>query len=556
MYFFRQNIAGEVWGRVFFDEPQDLSLLKSFRWLCDSQVLQSEHRWGLTATPEAKFQSILSLLWGYELDRRTYLRVRAPWTKQRVRRDPPAECLQLPQVHHRMIAVDLTQDEQNIVQLHRQAGCTIDRCVRLVNYFDEDDTDVAGSEGDAVTAFLSLDDWANHTREVHRSRLQKTRERLEQAKERLKEASTEAQERSLRFASEQGGRLEDWLQTEDTEDSANLRGQEIFDEFEDEYMLLQVEIARLEGQRRQREADIQFVDATQQFLRSPSAECAVCMESLAAKPVTVLRCLHAFDGHCIDTICRQRSDSSVICPLCRSVTKRSEMSTFFNGSAYTSGTASGADHESDNAYERKRAYSNASYEDQDNSKLRSSQGNLPSRGSKLAALMDVLVDILSKSNEERVVVFAQFSGLLSALSSALVNHGIENVLLVGPASRRLSLLQEFQAGRGPRVLLLGYRSNASGINLDAAQHVVLVHPYCGSNCPSVDHVQMSEAVAYETQAVGRVLRHPQRQPVTVHRLYARSTAEAELYSTFGWKQQEEGESTRQQRWQVQLGGDG
>jgi SNF2 family DNA or RNA helicase len=165
----------------------------------------------------------------------------------------------------------------------------------------------------------------------------------------------------------------------------------------------------------------------------------------------------------------------------------------------------------------------------------------------------MLTDILDQSNRERIVVFAQFSGLLSALSSALIESGIENSLLVGPASKRLSLLQEFQAGRGPRVLLLGYRANASGINLDAAQHVVLVHPFCGSNCPSVDHVQMSEAVAYETQAVGRVLRHPQLKPVTVYRLYARSTVEAELYSMFGWKETEEGETSRQERLQINLG---
>jgi SNF2 family DNA or RNA helicase len=507
-----------------------MALSKAFNTICDDQLLRASHRWGLTATPEAKFQQITSLLWGCRLDRRTFLRVRAPWAAQRVRRDPPSECLQLPELQQRMVPVDLSEHERSIVDLHCQAGSTIDRCVRLVNYFDEDDTDVAGSDSDCAVAFLSLDDWAEHTRETHQSRLDKTRERLEYARENLQET----EERGSHFASEKGSRQQDWVEREDAEESANLRGQEIFDEFEDEHMLLQTEIANLEGQCRQEEADIAFVEATQRFLRSPNAECAVCMEPLAAKPVTVLLCLHAFDGHCIDSICKQRSDPSVTCPLCRTVTKRSEMSVFFNG------RLAGAKADP----ERRQSESRQNSE---------SAEQAVSRGSKLTALVQMLTDILDQSNRERIVVFAQFSGLLSALSSALIESGIENSLLVGPASKRLSLLQEFQAGRGPRVLLLGYRANASGINLDAAQHVVLVHPFCGSNCPSVDHVQMSEAVAYETQAVGRVLRHPQLKPVTVYRLYARSTVEAELYSMFGWKETEEGETSRQERLQINLG---
>ena len=42
-----------------------------------------------------------------------------------------------------------------------------------------------------------------------------------------------------------------------------------------------------------------FVAAAAARLRDPNAECAVCLERLAGRRVTVLRCLHHFDGRCV-----------------------------------------------------------------------------------------------------------------------------------------------------------------------------------------------------------------------------------------------------------------
>jgi hypothetical protein len=42
--------------------------------------------------------------------------------------------------------------------------------------------------------------------------------------------------------------------------------------------------------------NLTFVSATAAALRNPRAECSVCFERLRGKPVTVLRCLHAFDA--------------------------------------------------------------------------------------------------------------------------------------------------------------------------------------------------------------------------------------------------------------------
>lgn len=92
------------------------------------------------------------------------------------------------------------------------------------------------------------------------------------------------------------------------------------------------------------------------------------------------------------------------------------------------------------------------------------------------------------------------------------------------------------AADAPRVLCLSYRLHAAGLNLHRANHVVIVHPYAaGTVSPHApDLMPLASAQAYERQAVGRVLRYPQRRPCTVYRMYAQGTVEEELYAVWGW----------------------
>ena len=81
------------------------------------------------------------------------------------------------------------------------------------------------------------------------------------------------------------------------------------------------------------------------------------------------------------------------------------------------------------------------------------------------------------------------------------------------------------------MLLLSSDTFASGINLQCAQHVVLLHPYCPSDVLARGELatqSLEEAAAYEAQAIGRVRRFPQTRPVCVYRLYVQGTIEDEL----------------------------
>ena len=74
----------------------------------------------------------------------------------------------------------------------------------------------------------------------------------------------------------------------------------------------------------------------------------------------------------------------------------------------------------------------------------------------------------------------------------------------------------------------------TGANLEVANHVIIIHPYCPASVQSVSVVPLAQAQAFEQQAVGRVLRFPQSKEVHVYRFYSLGTPEEELYVHWGW----------------------
>lgn len=72
------------------------------------------------------------------------------------------------------------------------------------------------------------------------------------------------------------------------------------------------------------------------------------------------------------------------------------------------------------------------------------------------------------------------------------------------------------------------------MNLEVANHIVVIHPYCPPSVRSVSVVPLAEAQAFEQQAVGRVLCFPQSKEVHVHHFYSLGTPEEELYTHWGW----------------------
>eukprot|EP00617_Octactis_speculum_P001740 CAMPEP_0185786130 /NCGR_PEP_ID=MMETSP1174-20130828/133709_1 /TAXON_ID=35687 /ORGANISM="Dictyocha speculum, Strain CCMP1381" /LENGTH=184 /DNA_ID=CAMNT_0028478603 /DNA_START=48 /DNA_END=598 /DNA_ORIENTATION=+ len=82
-------------------------------------------------------------------------------------------------------------------------------------------------------------------------------------------------------------------------------------------------------------------------------------------------------------------------------------------------------------------------------------------------------------------------------------------------------VQRFSTDPDRRVLLLSSRSAASGVNLQCANHVLLLEP------PGTNPMH---ALSVETQAIGRTLRLGQTKRVHVAHFVFEDTAEAHLYA--------------------------
>ena len=166
---------------------------------------------------------------------------------------------------------------------------------------------------------------------------------------------------------------------------------------------------------------------------------------------------------------------------------------------------------------------------------RSSDGAQPL--SKLEAAAKLIGDLLRSGSEERVVVFGQWAGMLASMASTLLSAGIAHLSLDATSLQgRLDALRRFGKENEPRVLLLSSERHASGINLQCARYVVLLHPHCPTDVLDTGDLQLrslAEAAAYDAQAIGRVRRFPQTREVVVYRLYVQGTIEEELLAAQG-----------------------
>jgi SNF2 family DNA or RNA helicase len=137
-------------------------------------------------------------------------------------------------------------------------------------------------------------------------------------------------------------------------------------------------------------------------------------------------------------------------------------------------------------------------------------GPLAGRSGKLAALEE-LVDVISAEGES-ILVFSQFVECLALIEARLEHLGVPTLFLHGKvgAKRRTTIVEDFQAGKAPE-LLLSLKVGGVGLNLTRATHVV--------------HYDRWWNPAVEDQATDRAHRIGQDRPVQVHRLIAEGTLE-------------------------------
>ncbi|HHX34629.1 MAG TPA: DEAD/DEAH box helicase [Gammaproteobacteria bacterium] len=130
---------------------------------------------------------------------------------------------------------------------------------------------------------------------------------------------------------------------------------------------------------------------------------------------------------------------------------------------------------------------------------------------KMLHLLDMLRTFTAEGR--RILVFSQFTSLLTLIAEELNTAHIPFVQLTGQTSDRRTPVERFQTGQVP-VFLISLKAGGVGLNLTAADTVIHVDPWWNP--------------ATESQASDRAYRIGQTKPVFIYKLIARGSVEEKI----------------------------
>ncbi len=130
------------------------------------------------------------------------------------------------------------------------------------------------------------------------------------------------------------------------------------------------------------------------------------------------------------------------------------------------------------------------------------------KSAKTERLMALVSELVAEGRQ--TLIFSQFASMIDILSQRLHAMGIAHQCITGRTRKRQPIIDAFQAGAFP-VLLVSLKAGGTGINLTAADTVIHYDPWWNP--------------AVEAQATDRAHRIGQARPVTVYRLVCEGTVE-------------------------------
>ncbi|OGT63613.1 MAG: hypothetical protein A3E85_01495 [Gammaproteobacteria bacterium RIFCSPHIGHO2_12_FULL_45_12] len=130
---------------------------------------------------------------------------------------------------------------------------------------------------------------------------------------------------------------------------------------------------------------------------------------------------------------------------------------------------------------------------------------------KLSLLMSMLPDLVEEGR--RILLFSQFTGMLSLIEKELDAIQMPYVILTGQTRDRRKPVEHFQAGKVP-IFLISLKAGGTGLNLTAADTVIHYDPWWNP--------------AAENQATDRAHRIGQDKKVFVYRLVTQGTVEEKI----------------------------
>ncbi len=133
------------------------------------------------------------------------------------------------------------------------------------------------------------------------------------------------------------------------------------------------------------------------------------------------------------------------------------------------------------------------------------------QSAKLAQLLDMLPEMVAEGR--KILLFSQFTQMLSLIEQALPALGIPWVKLTGQSKNRDAIIDQFTSGRVP-LFLISLKAGGVGLNLPQADTVIHYDPWWNP--------------AVENQATDRAHRIGQKQSVWVVKLVAQGTIEERM----------------------------
>ncbi len=130
---------------------------------------------------------------------------------------------------------------------------------------------------------------------------------------------------------------------------------------------------------------------------------------------------------------------------------------------------------------------------------------------KLEQLMEMIPEMLSEGR--RILLFSQFTSMLTLIEAELLKRDIKWVKLTGQSQKRDALIEQFTSGTVP-LFLISLKAGGVGLNLPQADTVIHYDPWWNP--------------AVENQATDRAHRIGQTQSVWVVKLVAQGTIEERI----------------------------
>ena len=133
------------------------------------------------------------------------------------------------------------------------------------------------------------------------------------------------------------------------------------------------------------------------------------------------------------------------------------------------------------------------------------------KSAKLELLMNFITELLEENR--RILLFSQFTEMLSLIEDELTQKGIDYVKLTGQTKNRQIPVEQFQTGNVP-LFLISLKAGGTGLNLTAADTVIHYDPWWNP--------------AVENQATDRAHRIGQNKTVFVYKFVAKGTVEEKI----------------------------